>query len=104
MNRQTTAVLVLLLAAASLGLYQIKYRIHSLKQDLTDIRDSVRMEQEAIHVLEAEWAHLNRPQRLARLTTKYLSFLSPVLPSQIVSLDALPLKTDRESRRTEGLR
>ena len=104
MSRQTTTVLVLLLAAASLGLYQIKYRIHSLKQDLTDIRDSVRMEQEAIHVLEAEWAYLNRPQRLAQLTNKYLSFLSPVLPSQIVSLDALPLRADRESRPTEALR
>ncbi|SVD07558.1 uncharacterized protein METZ01_LOCUS360412, partial [marine metagenome] len=54
-----------------------------------------------IHVLEAEWAYLNRPQRLAQLTTKYLSFLSPVLPSQIVSFDTLPLKVDREGRPPE---
>jgi hypothetical protein len=52
-------------------------------------------------VLGAEWAYLNRPQRLAQLTTKYLSFLSPVLPSQIVSFDTLPLKVDRESRTPE---
>ena len=95
---------MLLLAAASLGLYQIKYRIHSLKQDLTDIRNSARMEQEAIHILEAEWAYLNRPQRIAQLTTKYLSLLGPVLPSQIVSLDTLPLKADRKSRPTEARR
>lgn len=100
-SRQVTTVLVLLFAAASLGLYQIKYRIHSLKEDLTGIRNAVRMEQEAIHVLEAEWAYLNRPQRLAQLTTKYLSFLSPVLPSQIVSFDTLPLKVDREGRPPE---
>ena len=101
MNRQATVILALLFAGASLGLYQIKYKIQSLNQDLAGIQDAVRIEQDEIHVLEAEWAYLNRPQRLAQLSGKYLSFLRPVSPSQIVSFDALPLKADREGRSPE---
>ena len=101
MSRQVTVALVLLFAAASLGLYQIKYKIQSLNQDLAGIQDAVRIEQDEIHVLEAEWAYLNRPQRLAQLSGKYLSFLRPVSPSQIVSFDTLPLKADREGRSPE---
>ena len=103
MSRQVTVALVLLFAAASLGLYQIKYKIQSLNQDLAGIQDAVRIEQDEIHVLEAEWAYLNRPQRLAQLSGKYLSFLRSVSPSQIVSFDALPLKADREGR-SPGIR
>ena len=101
MSRQATVILALLFAGASLGLYQIKYKIQSLKQDLAGIQDAVRIEQDEIHVLEAEWAYLNRPQRLAQLSGKYLSFLRPVSPSQIVSFDTLPLKADREGRSPE---
>jgi hypothetical protein len=82
-------------ALASLGLYQIKYRIQSLKQDLASIRNAIWVEQDAIHVLEAEWAYLNRPQWLAQLSGKYFPSLKPVLPSQIVVFDDLPLKADR---------
>ena len=67
MIRRPTITLVLLFAAAaSLGLYQIKYKIQSLNLDLVGIQDAVRIEQDEIHVLEAEWAYLNRPQRLAQ--------------------------------------
>ncbi|PPR18969.1 MAG: hypothetical protein CFH37_00135 [Alphaproteobacteria bacterium MarineAlpha9_Bin7] len=101
MSRQATVILALLFAGASLGLYQIKYKIQSLKQDLAGIQDEVWIEQDSVHVLEAEWAYLNRPQRLAQLSDKYLSFLRPVSPSQIVSFDALPLRADREGRSPE---
>ncbi len=96
MNRATAVFIGLLLAVASLGLYQTKYRIESLKQDLASIRNAMWVEQDAIHVLQAEWAYLNRPQRLAELSTKFLSALGPVLPSQIVTINELPLKADRE--------
>ena len=54
------------------------------------------MEQDAIHVLQAEWAYLNRPQRLAELSAKYLSSFGPVFPSQIVTINELPLIAHRE--------
>ena len=101
MRRPTITLVLLFAAAASLGLYQIKYKIQSLNEDLAGIQDAVRIEQDAIHVLEAEWAYLNRPQRLAQLSGRYLSFLRSVSPSQIVSFDALPLKADREGRSPE---
>ena len=96
MNRVATIFIGLLLAAASLGLYQTKYRIESLKHDLASIRNAMWVEQDAIHVLQAEWAYLNRPQRLAELSAKFLSSLGPVLPSQIVTIKELPLKNERE--------
>ena len=96
MNRAATIFIGLLLAAASLGLYQTKYRIESLKHDLASIRNAMWVEQDAIHVLQAEWAYLNRPQRLAELSTKFLFALGPVLPSQVVTINELPLKADRE--------
>ena len=96
MSRAATVVIGLLLAAASLGLYQTKYRIESLKHDLASIRNAMCMEQDSIHVLQAEWAYLNRPQRLAELSDKILSSLGPVLPSQIITINELPLAAQRE--------
>ncbi len=51
MSRQATVILTLLFAGASLGLYQIKYKIQSLKQDFAGIQDEVWIEHDSVHLL-----------------------------------------------------
>ena len=50
-----------------------------------DVRDDIK----TIHILKAEWSHLNNPERLRSLAQKH-SDLSPVKAEQIISYAALP--------------
>ena len=75
--------------AAGYATIQFKYDVQALERELTQLDAKILRHQEAIHVLKAEWAYLNEPARLERLSRSYLD-LSPVRGSQIVDLAALP--------------
>ena len=53
-------------------------------------RDIVR-EQDQIHVLRAEWAYLDRPERIEDLANKYLSLAAPKA-NQLGSIAQLPMR------------
>jgi cell division protein FtsL len=71
-----------LLALSVFGLFQIKYKVLDLRKDLSEINRQLEQEKEAIHVLKAEWAYLNQPDRLKRLASKHLK-LEPVTVAQM---------------------
>ena len=101
MSRQVVLLWVAVLAAASIGLYVVKYRVQALETDLTDTAKTLRAEREAIHVLEAEWAYLNRPDRLAELAARHLN-LAPVSARQIRDLNSLPFRPERSGVELEA--
>ena len=76
-------------AVAALGLLNAKYQAKELKSELDLVSIDLTKELEQIHILEAEWAYLNRPENLAMLARQYLPDFSPVQPSQVVSFNAL---------------
>lgn len=78
-----------LAAGVAFGLFQLKYEVHRLEGRLTAVREDIRREREAVHVLEAEWSYLNRPERIAALARRHLR-LGPLEPAQVRSLEALP--------------
>ncbi len=87
------ALLALLLAGAlSLALFSVKYQVQDLEEEFTDLNRSIIADQKAIHVLKAEWSHLNDPVRLRDLSARYLG-LGPVEPEQLGHLDNLPLRS-----------
>jgi hypothetical protein len=91
MLRFSTIVWMIFIAGAALGLYVVKYRVQGLHEQVMQTERSLREEKEAMHVLEAEWTYLNRPERLRHLTEKYLT-LQPADPKQIAELDSLPMR------------
>jgi hypothetical protein len=92
-SRISTIFWMILIVAAALGLYVVKYQVQSMQEELAKQENILRDEREALHVLEAEWAYLNKPQRLQQLAEKYLA-TTPTLSKQISSIDMIPKTSD----------
>ena len=58
------------------------------------LQHQIKLEQDQIGTLRAEWAHLTRPERIQALADKFLD-LQPVALNQIVRVEALPNKAQR---------
>lgn len=84
MMQRPTLFFVFVSMGVGLGLFQLKYEVMNLEQDHKRIHKTIRETKEAIHVLKAEWAHLNDPKRLQNLCERYLTN-SPIRGNQLVS-------------------
>lgn len=82
------------------GLYQLEHEVKTMERSLARLDDSMRRDNEAIQVLQAEWSYLNRPERLQELVGRHLT-LTPSGLKQIVAapsaLAALPAAVVREA-------
>ena len=88
------------IAIAALALFQMKHEVKRLEEALTIEHRAVVGNQEAIHVLKAEWSYLNRPARIAELAERHLN-LKPITVEQVVRFDDLPLRATPDSE-SEG--
>ena len=89
MIRLTTLIWLALASLAGIGLFQVKYRVQSLEQDLGQINRQILRDQEAIHVLGAEWSLLNEPARIADMSRRHLE-LTPFTAAQLAQFADLP--------------
>lgn len=89
MIRATTLFLLIATATVAGTLFWLKHVVTGLEDELQARQQELLQEQEAIHVLKAEWAYLNRPDRLARLAARNLN-LAPVNGVQLTGLSSLP--------------
>ena len=71
------------------GTFVMKNYVADLEKELTQINRKINDDVKSIHILKAEWSHLNNPERLRSLATKHIS-LEPVKPEQIISYASLP--------------
>ena len=56
-----------LVAVCATWAYRVNYATQEALNRLADLRAAIAAEREALSVLNAEWAYLNRPDRLAAL-------------------------------------
>ena len=90
-GRSTIVWLSLALVAGGV-LFHTSYRVQSMDRELRAVNRQIVEQREAIHVLKAEWAFLNEPSRLERLTRLHTE-LKPMTPDQVgASLDAIPAR------------
>ena len=82
------AMVLIVLLAASLGvtLFVVKYQVQDLENQLVGINREISDDRQAIHVLKAEWSHLNEPVRLRRLAERHLG-LEAVKARQVGTAD-----------------
>ena len=90
-------LLALVLAASVMALalwaYRENYRTQEAAREMARVEREIEREREALAVLDAEWAYLNRPERLrdlARLNDERLR-LVPLTAEALVRLDQVPV-------------
>ncbi|MDP2193003.1 MAG: hypothetical protein Q8K36_00535 [Alphaproteobacteria bacterium] len=70
--RTSSIALALFFMVVGCVLYRVKYEVDHLAVEHKTITQNIHKAQESIHILSAEWAHLNNPARIRKLATKYL--------------------------------
>ena len=91
---RTTFLWLLLAALAGYALFQVKYQVVSLEEELARLNAATLREQNQIHVLEAEWSYLNQPQRLEELNERFVH-LKPINPAQYAAVATVPMRPER---------
>ncbi len=87
-------------AVLAIGLYLVKYSVQDVQREVATLKRDLAVEKESLHLLNAEWAYLNRPDRLRQLADKHLDLVPldsrqidqvSVLPAAATADDAMPL-------------
>lgn len=77
-------------AVLAIGLYLVKYAVQDVQRDVASLKTQLANEKESLHLLNAEWAYLNRPERLRALADRHLD-LVPIDSRQIDRVNVLPV-------------
>lgn len=86
MKRYSLLMWIVIFGASAVGLFHIKHNVQNLKRDIIEVNRQLDADNDAIHVLRAEWSYLNQPERLRTLAARHLD-LAPIEVAQIKSLD-----------------
>ncbi len=97
------ALFVWLVLALTTGyaLFDITFRVEAMEERLADLNRQILKEQEALHVLGAEWSFLNRPARMGKLVNDLMPEMYELTSAQIVLPADLP---ERGEGTGEGVR
>ncbi len=82
MKRLVPLFWLALILIAGATLMQISYQVDQKERELRKLTTQLIAHEDSIRVLKAEWAYLNQPQRLEKLSAKYLA-LKPVQVAQL---------------------
>lgn len=91
MLRFTTLFSMAIGALLAVFVFAIKYEVQDLEAEFSRLSRSIERERQAIHVLTAEWSHLNEPARLRTLARDQLG-LDRLGVDRLGALDLLPLR------------
>ena len=75
-------IVLFLLLASIFGLFEIKYKVQSLTQDIHSVNQQIQKEKNEINLLKTEWAYLNTPERLSKIAREYLN-MKPISVAQL---------------------
>ena len=87
-----TAVIVLwmtLTCFVIFGTFILNIQVQDLETELARVNQNIQTDIKSIHVLKAEWSHLNTPSRLKKLASEHIS-LNKAKAEQIINYSALP--------------
>ena len=78
-------------AGAAAFLFVVAHQAQQRERELDRLSRAIRDQREAVVVLEAEWAYLNRLERLQQLGSRHLD-LAPMTPDRMVRMQDLPMR------------
>lgn len=91
MIRGTSLAIVALIGLIGVGLFHMTYQVREMEEQLAGLNRDILTEQEAIHVLKAEWSYLTRPDRLETLNLRFLQ-LGGMGEERILRVSDLPFR------------
>ena len=100
--RITSLIWMASFAVAAFGLYMVKFSVQNLQRDVRVMEQELAAEKESLHLLNAEWAYLNRPERLRQLSERHLD-LVPLDSRRIENVSLLPEAGMAESNISEAV-
>ncbi len=84
-------------------MFVMKYNVQGLEEELVSINQEISKDIKSIHVLKAEWAHLNSPERLRALSKKHIN-LKSLDAEQIINYSVLSLSQEELRIDSSGLK
>lgn len=94
MIRLSTILWTLAVVIAGYAMFQVKFHVAKLDDELTRLNHQIAVTREETRVLAAEWTLLDDPQRLDQLNGVSLK-LQPIAPAQIVQpaqINQIPMR------------
>ncbi len=73
--------------------FAVKYEVQDLETDFNALNRSIERERQAIHVLLAEWSHLNEPARIRDLARQHLG-LDGLTAGQVGEISQIPMRAN----------
>ncbi|MBF0269474.1 MAG: hypothetical protein HQL44_12875 [Alphaproteobacteria bacterium] len=89
MIRLVTVFWMVLGLSGGVGIYLLKHEVQAMEASLAETRRQTFADQQAIHVLKAEWTFLNEPARLKALAERHLN-MEPMSATQVAMIADLP--------------
>ena len=87
----STLMWLALIVTVGVSMFLLKYKVQALEEELVVKQVQIARDQDAMRVLEAEWAYFNDPERLQRLSAEHLGFVQPT-SDQIKTISTLPFR------------
>jgi cell division protein FtsL len=88
MIRTGTVIWLGVVCVVGFTMFKVKYDVQELEDQLAKVNREIAADQDAIHVLKAEWSFLSQPNRLTDLAKRYLT-LAPIGTAQLGTLEQL---------------
>lgn len=101
--RPTAIGWFMLIAVAAFGVHSLKYDAQELRDSNARLQKNIEQERLALHLLDAEWVYLNRPDRLQKLAEKYLP-VEPMQAKKVISWDRVPLRPIQQASAMQEVR
>jgi hypothetical protein len=98
--KRSTLFLLIIATFLEVATYLVKQSVISIEQNLSSVQKDIFRFEESIHILKAEWSHLNEPARLQKLVENHLIYSPESI--QLASIDKIPSK-EKEGNHFEKL-
>lgn len=93
MLRSLDIVLIVVMTAAATVTYTIKHQAENKLEEVRKLEAGIKLEEDTIDLLRADWALLTQPNRLEKLVGVYQKDLqlAPTDPTQLARPEELPM-------------
>lgn len=85
--------MIFMIGGIGIFLFNVKYKVVALDQELSQVNRDINEAHQSIHILKAEWEHLNNPLRLQKLAQKYLNLIY-LNQNHYLALSQIPFRED----------
>jgi hypothetical protein len=105
MVRFLNVLAIAALVGSALFAYSVKYETIFRAEEIVQLKQQIKAEDDSIAMSRAEWEHVSRPERIEALADEFLDLQQPLL-TQIVPIAALPskgVKDDPVGRKLDAL-